>query len=100
MISIGGMDNQRLGKILMDLFPQLTGEPGFWKAELENHLLMIMTDETHDRMRIMIPVCQIMEDQLDLDGYSLLLYSRNSNNHHQPYRPFSLHFASKGSRLL
>lgn len=64
MIS-GQMTNARLEQIVRAKVPSLQGEPGFWKGDLDGHQLYVVTDESHDRMRIMIPVCELSDADSD-----------------------------------
>lgn len=53
------MNNQRLLSIIERIAPDIEGEPGFWRFSVENFVISIITDETADRMRIMIPVAEL-----------------------------------------
>jgi hypothetical protein len=62
------MNNVRLGMLLKDRLPKLDGQPGFWTAPSGNFTVYIVTDEKHNRMRIMIPVQKLDKDDKDLPG--------------------------------
>ena len=57
------MDNTRLESLIRRIDPEADGKSGFWKLTVENHALTVITDETADRMRIIMPIEKI--DDLD-----------------------------------
>lgn len=65
------MDNRRLHKLLQKEAAIVEGEPGFWQIEFAGRTLLVLTDETHNRMRIMTPV--IEDEELDNEDYRILL---------------------------
>ena len=50
------MTNARLGIILKRLDPQLRGGPGNWIVRFAEQTAQVVTDESADRMRIMVPI--------------------------------------------
>ncbi len=50
------MTNARLGELLQQLDPDLTGQPGNWVVRVQGKAAQVITDERADRMRIMLPV--------------------------------------------
>ena len=57
------MDNKQMEKILKTESGIVEGENGAWQALYKNHLLIILTDETNNRMRIFTPIVE--ESKLD-----------------------------------
>jgi hypothetical protein len=55
------MDNVRLDSIFQSVLDTVTGEPGRWELTLAETKMLCLTDERHDRMRIITPV-QTLED--------------------------------------
>lgn len=66
MISTGGMDNRRLDELLRERLPGLEGGDGMWRAELQGVLVVIVSDESHDRMRIMSPAARAPDEAANL----------------------------------
>ncbi len=50
------MDNDRLFRLLRELADDVEGEPGYWRFSIEGVSLICLTDESHDRMRIIAPI--------------------------------------------
>lgn len=50
------MNNQKLEKILNNHTDSLSGQEGSWKFYFEELLMICLTDEANNRMRIMTPV--------------------------------------------
>ena len=53
-----GMDNERLKKLIERLATIVEGELGFWRVRYKERELFIITDENHNRMRIMTPITE------------------------------------------
>jgi len=71
------MTNVRLGVLIGELSDKVDGELGYWQFTVQGRDLLVITDERHNRMRIMTPVAA--QDQLDKDELLRLLsanYSR------------------------
>ena len=60
MIAPATMNNQRLRDLIRQQAASLLeDELGFWKFEFEEMLVLVITDETHNRMRIISPVVEL-----------------------------------------
>lgn len=55
------MNNARLDSIFSTVLDTVTGAPGRWELTLAETKMLCITDERHDRMRIITPV-QTLED--------------------------------------
>jgi hypothetical protein len=55
------MDNRTLGTILASVTDSLEGEKGMWQFLYNDRMMVVITDESHDRMRIISPV-ELVED--------------------------------------
>lgn len=66
MIAPASMNNQVLGRLLKQHTEILEGEDGFWNVMHLERSLTVITDETHDRMRIITPVIEMSEIDLEL----------------------------------
>lgn len=60
MIS-SSMNNQRLDSIIRARASIRDGQPGFWQIDYRERSVLIVTDESHDRMRIITPVVEVTE---------------------------------------
>ena len=65
MIS-GFMNNARLERLLQARYEDVEGQPGFWKATVDPFVLYVVTDESHDRMRVMTPIREMGPGDTDL----------------------------------
>ncbi len=52
----GGMNNHKLEALIAEIGTDVEGQPGFWQFTSSGRRLYCITDETHDRMRIMAPI--------------------------------------------
>ncbi len=52
------MDNEKLEKILYVVGDTLTGSPGLWHFSIGEVAMMCITDEVHNRMRIISPISE------------------------------------------
>jgi len=60
MIAPASMDNERLGDLIRQCAAKMIeDELGYWRFEFDGMLVLVMTDETHNRMRIITPVADI-----------------------------------------
>jgi len=57
------MNNARLDEIIRRLDENTEGEAGSWRFSVADLSVMVITDENHDRMRIIIPIIEIAELQ-------------------------------------
>lgn len=65
------MDNVRLDTLIRELLGEVEGQLGYWKFVVGKRDLLVVTDQHHNRMRIMTPI--IAQEQLDKDVLILLL---------------------------
>lgn len=56
-----GMNNKKMGKILEENASSLEGEAGSWQVFIHNHVLLVVTDEGNNRMRIFTPIMEESE---------------------------------------
>lgn len=54
-----GMNNQRLHKLIEGTGTDVQGELGYWQFIAHGAQVWCITDETHDRMRVMAPIAEI-----------------------------------------
>ena len=73
MVATSVMNNHTLGLLLQQRLPAIEGESGRWTVPIDDLTLYVLTDEMHDRIRIMIPVAEI--EQRDRDLMRVLLLS-------------------------
>ncbi|MFQ5755348.1 MAG: hypothetical protein ACE5H7_04550 [Acidiferrobacterales bacterium] len=52
----GQMDNARLRTLIDKVGEDVTGRVGFWQFKLEGYSVLVITDESADRMRIISPI--------------------------------------------
>jgi hypothetical protein len=55
------MTNARLGEILRRLEPEVKGGDGRWQIMREGIPVLVMTDESHNRMRIIAPAAEVKQ---------------------------------------
>ena len=60
MIS-AGMNNQRLDSLIRERGEVLEGQLGFWRFDYRERVVMVVTDESHNRMRIITPVAEVTD---------------------------------------
>ena len=65
------MDNARLDTLIRELSGEVEGRLGYWKFVVGKRDLLVITDEKHNRMRIITPI--IAQDQLNQDELTRLL---------------------------
>ena len=59
MIASSSMNNHRLGELIRQTATTvLEDQAGFWKFQIGERLVFVVTDESHNRMRIMTPVVE------------------------------------------
>ncbi len=64
VLSAGKMDNNRLGKILsstVDDLEELEGREGFWRFKYKGIPMILLTDESHNRLRIISAIMDAKE---------------------------------------
>ena len=60
MFAPAGMNNKQLGVLIRKAATQVHEDQlGFWKFEVEDSIAFVITDESHNRMRIMSPVIEL-----------------------------------------
>ena len=60
MIASAGMNNKQLGALIRKAATQIHEDQlGFWKFEVGDAIVFVITDESHNRMRIMSPVIEL-----------------------------------------
>ena len=60
MIS-SAMNNTRLDSLIRDLANVEDGQLGYWKFEYRDRVVLVVTDESHNRMRIISPIVEVTE---------------------------------------
>ena len=50
------MTNARLDELVRELSGEVQGQLGYWQMKVAGRDVLVVTDETHNRMRIMTPV--------------------------------------------
>ncbi len=55
------MTTSAIGKLLDSYLTELEGEDGFWRGMREDVQLFVLSDESHDRMRIMAPIGELKD---------------------------------------
>ncbi len=63
------MNNQRLGELLEAQVDSINGGSGRWQLFLQELPMLVLTDETNDRMRIVAPITEAarLDEELLLD---------------------------------
>jgi len=60
MIAPAGMNNERLALLIRKTATSvIEDQPGFWKFEAKEKLVFVITDQSHNRMRIMTPIIEL-----------------------------------------
>ena len=65
------MTSSAIGKLLDSYLTELEGEDGFWRGMRQDIQVFVLSDDSHDRMRIMAPIGELKE--LDPKVLQLLL---------------------------
>lgn len=52
------MNNKKMGKILSEAVDKIEGEAGSWMIYHNEHILLVLSDEPNDRMRIFSPIAE------------------------------------------
>ncbi|PCJ27680.1 MAG: hypothetical protein COA97_03425 [Flavobacteriales bacterium] len=65
------MDNKKLEKILNNTFDSIQGKEGYWQFKYFDRYFLLITDEKHNRMRIVSPIVE--EEKLDEEYYKKCL---------------------------
>ena len=52
------MNNERLGTLIDSVADSVDGQLGYWQAMVGERLILVITDEGHNRMRIISPIME------------------------------------------
>jgi len=55
------MNNTGLDRLIRKIGANVSGEPGYWQFDAHDCDMLCITDEVHDRMRVMTPVATMSE---------------------------------------
>ena len=55
------MTTSAIGRLLDSYLTELEGEDGFWRGVREDVQIFVLSDDSHDRMRIMAPIDELKE---------------------------------------
>jgi hypothetical protein len=55
------MTTSAIGKLIDSYLTDLEGEDGFWRGMRDEVQVFVLSDETHDRMRIMAPIGELKD---------------------------------------
>ena len=58
-IAPGQMTNQHMDRLLRFAATVQEGQPGYWSVTFQGFPMLVVTDEDHNRMRIMAPVIEV-----------------------------------------
>ena len=72
MIASAGMNNKQLGALIRKAATQIHEDQlGFWNFVVGDTVVFVITDESHNRMRIMSPVIAL--ESVPSDAFQILL---------------------------
>ncbi len=57
------MTNHRLDELVHQISPDVTGEIGYWQLNVDGRDVLVITDEAHNRMRVICPIAY--QDDID-----------------------------------
>jgi hypothetical protein len=57
--SPGALGTAKLEGLIKTIIPSITGTPGRWEGVLEGVPVLIMSDDRHNRMRVLAPVARL-----------------------------------------
>ena len=55
------MTTSAIGRLLDSYLTELEGEDGFWRGMREDVQIFVLSDDSHDRMRIMAPIGELKD---------------------------------------
>lgn len=55
------MNNAKLEKVLKSVTDSVEGKSGYWQIKYFDRYLLIVTDENHNRMRIISPIAEVKD---------------------------------------
>lgn len=61
----GQMNNDTMDRIIRDEAKDVEGSPGGWQMDYGGQLLLIITDQTNNRMRIFTPILEVIKLESD-----------------------------------
>ena len=70
-VAVQPMTNARLYELIRQASAEVTGKDGYWHLTIGERELLVITDESHNRMRIISPI--VAQIQLDMDELTRLL---------------------------
>ena len=76
-VEVQGMNNDKLGKILRENSRILEGTNGYWQVQYIDRVLTIVTDASHNRMRIMTAVIHQKNLKTIYSHHSTLMAKRD-----------------------
>lgn len=56
-----GMDNEQMDEIIREIAQSVDGELGGWQIDIQDRMVLMITDERANRMRIFTPVIEVAE---------------------------------------
>ena len=65
------MTNERLGELIQQTSKNVKGQLGYWQLNIAGRDIVVITDASNNRMRIITPIAA--QDQLDKDELTRLL---------------------------
>ena len=72
MIASGAMDNEWLGELIQQhATKMIKADPGYWRFEFDEMLTLVITDASHNRMRIISPVNDV--DSISSEQWQILM---------------------------
>ena len=72
MIAPAGMNNERLALLIRKFATSvIEDQSGFWKFEAKEKLVFVITDQSHNRMRIMTPIVEL--ESISAEEHQVLL---------------------------
>ena len=71
--SNSAMDNERLEQLIEHAATICEGKQGFWRINYREQEMYVITDESHNRMRVMCPIIEC--DSLDEETMGVLLHA-------------------------
>lgn len=57
------MDNQQMGQLVNKFMTEVEGDSGHWVGKYSGLAVVVMTDASHDRMRIMTPIKEMPKEK-------------------------------------
>lgn len=70
-LSAQNMDNEKLEVIIKQVSDSIQGQTGYWQFKYYDKYILVITDEVHNRMRIVSPIVE--QEKLDAEYYKKCL---------------------------